>query len=141
MLSGQVGRIFFSRMSEDDDVLEAAKRFADEATVKGGVLILIGALKKAVLGCYKDGLYQYTEVRGPVEVVSCVGNISQDEEGQTVIHAHLVVSKENGEAFGGHLMKGCQVGPTVEIAIIEAEGVKLTRAFDEKTKLKLLKLG
>jgi predicted DNA-binding protein with PD1-like motif len=51
------------------------------------------------------------------------------------------VSNEKGEAFGGHLMKGSHVGPTAELMILEASGMVLQRALDEKTKLKLLKLG
>jgi predicted DNA-binding protein with PD1-like motif len=38
-------------------------------------------------------------------------------------------------------MKGCHVGPTAELVVIEAIGVNLQRIFDEKTKLRLLKLG
>jgi predicted DNA-binding protein with PD1-like motif len=77
---------------------------------------------------------------GPLEIASCMGNIALDEEGRTVVHAHLVVSNEKGQAFGGHLMKDCHVGATAELVIGEAVGVDLRRIFDEKTKLKLLKL-
>jgi predicted DNA-binding protein with PD1-like motif len=70
-----------------------------------------------------------------------MGNIAVDEKGETIIHAHIVVSNEKGEAFGGHLMKDCLVGPTAELVIIEATGVNLQRALDQKTKLKLLKLS
>ncbi|MGB8779586.1 MAG: DUF296 domain-containing protein, partial [Candidatus Bathyarchaeia archaeon] len=59
----------------------------------------------------------------------------------TIVHAHIVVSNENGEAYGGHLMKGCRVGPTAELVVVEAASVHLRRRYDEKTKLKLLKLG
>jgi predicted DNA-binding protein with PD1-like motif len=51
------------------------------------------------------------------------------------------VSNEKGEAFGGHLMKGSHVGPTAELMMLEASDMILQRALDEKTKLKLLKLG
>jgi hypothetical protein len=70
-----------------------------------------------------------------------MGNIAVDEKGETIVHAHIVVSNEKGEAFGGHLMKDCLVGPTAELVLIEAAGLKLQRAFDQKTNLKLLKLG
>jgi predicted DNA-binding protein with PD1-like motif len=38
-------------------------------------------------------------------------------------------------------MKGSYVGATAELMIIEAVGVNLQKVFDEKTKLKLLRLS
>jgi hypothetical protein len=70
-----------------------------------------------------------------------MGNIAVDEKGEVIVHAHLVVSDEKGEAFGGHLMNGSHVGATAELVIIEGAGVNLLRIFDEKTKLRLWKLG
>lgn len=141
MLKGSIGRICFARFREDDDIAESIKKTAQQNDVKAGALILIGALKQAVLGCYKNGEYVNTELRGHVEIASCSGNLAIDEKGETVLHAHIVVSNEKGQAFGGHLQKGCLVGPTAELIIIEATGINLQRAFDEKTKLKLLKLS
>jgi hypothetical protein len=70
-----------------------------------------------------------------------MGNIAVDEKGKIMIHPHIVVANEKGEAFGGHLMKGSLVGATAELVIIEGVGVNLQRAFDEKTRLNLWKLG
>jgi uncharacterized protein len=141
MLEGKIGKICFARLSENDDLSESIKKAAEESGVKAGALILIGALKQAVLGCYKQGEYINTELKGHVEIASCMGNIAHDEKGETVIHAHIVVSNEKGEAFGGHMMKGCLVGPTAELVMVEATDLNLERAFDEKTKIKLLRLG
>ena len=141
MLEGKIGKMCFARFSENDDLAESIKKAAEESGVKAGALILIGALKQAVLGCYKHGEYVNTELKGHVEIASCMGNIAHDEKGETVIHAHIVVSNEKGEAFGGHLMGGCLVGPTAELVLVEATDLKLERAFDEKTKIKLLRLG
>jgi hypothetical protein len=140
-LEGRCGKLFFSRLQEDDDVAESIKKKADENGAKAGIIMLIGALKCAVIGCYKRGEYVTTRLEGPLEVASCMGNVVVDEKGETIVHAHIVVSNEKGEAYGGHLMKGCRVGPTAELIVIEAVGVQLRRTYDEKTKLKLLKLG
>jgi len=141
MLKAQVGQICFVRMNENDDLLETIKKSAEEGGIKAGMFMLIGALKNVVLACYENGEYKYTRLREPVEIASCMGNIAVDEKGEVIIHAHLVVSNNKGEAFGGHLIKDSHVGPTAELVIIEAANVNLQRAFDEKTKLKLLKLG
>ena len=140
MLDGQVGSILFSRLLEDEDLAETIKKRAEESEVKAGVFVLVGSLKHAVLGYYKEGEYKTMRFDGPLEIASCTGNIAVDEKGDVTVHAHVVVSNEKGEAFGGHLMKGSHVGATAELVIIEAIGVKLQRAFDEATKLKLWKL-
>jgi len=141
MLKGQVGRICFSRIFEDEDLAEAIKKRVEESDVKAGVFILIGTLKKAVLGYYKEGEYKPIELDGPLEIASCMGNIAVNEKDEIIVHPHIVVSNGKSEAFGGHLMKGSLVGATAELVIVEGVGVKLRRVFDEKTKLNLWKLG
>lgn len=141
MLKGQTGKICFSRILEDEDLLEAINRRVEESGAKAGFFILIGSLKNAVIGYYKEKQYNLMELDGPLEIASCLGNISVDEEGEIVIHSHIVVSNEKAEAFGGHLMKGSLVGVTAELVVIEGAGVKLQRTFDQKTRLNLWKLG
>ncbi|MEM2954209.1 MAG: DUF296 domain-containing protein [Candidatus Bathyarchaeia archaeon] len=141
MLEGKIGKIVFSRMIEGEDLAEAIKERAEKSKVKTGLIIVIGTLKTVVLGYYREGEYKYIQLDGPLEIASCTGNIAIDEKGETIIHAHIVVTDENGKAFGGHLMRGSIVGATAELAIIEASGLNLQRALDEKTKLKLLRLG
>ncbi len=141
MLKGQIGRICFSRIFEDEDLADAIKKRVEESNVKAGIFILIGSLKKVILGYYKEGEYKSIELDGPLEIASCMGNIAVNEKGEIMIHPHIVVSNEKGEAFGGHLMKGSPVGATAELVIIEGTGINLQRTFDEKTKLNLWKLS
>jgi len=141
MLNGQVGRICFSRILENEDLAEAIKKRAEESGVKAGIFILIGSLKNVTMGCYMEGEYKFIQLDGPLEIASCMGNISVDEKDEIVVHSHLVVSNDKGEAFGGHLMKGSYVGATAELVIIEGLNVNLQRVFDEKTRLNLWKLG
>ncbi len=141
MLRGNVGKICFSRVLEDEDLAEAVKKRVEDSGIKAGVFILIGSLKNAVLGYYKEGEYKSIELEGPLEIASCMGNVAVNEKGEMVIHPHIVVSNAKGEAFGGHLMKGSHVGATAELVIIEGVGVNLQRTFDEKTRLNLWKLG
>jgi len=141
MLKGQVGRMCFFRILEGEDLAEAIKKRVEESGIKAGIFILIGSLDEAVLGYYRDGQYNSIRLDGPLEIASCMGNIAVDEKGDVMVHAHVVVSNENGEAFGGHLMKDSRVSATAELVIIEGVGVNLQRFFDEKTKLKLWRLG
>lgn len=140
MAVGRAVRIGVFRLLENDDLIEAIKNKAIESNIKAGAFILIGSIKQAVLGYYKDGEYKNTVLQGPLEVASCMGNVALDEKGEVVVHAHVVVTNEKSEAFGGHLMKDSPVGATAELVIIEATGIDMQRIFDEKTKLRLLKL-
>jgi predicted DNA-binding protein with PD1-like motif len=138
MKEGQIGRICFFRLSKGEDLAAAIKKRAEECHIKAGILYLIGSVKEVVLGYYKDGQYKSVWLDGPLEIASGMGNIAIDEKGEVVIHVHLVVSNEKGEAFGGHLMKDSYVGVTAELVLIEALSVNLRRVLDEKTGLKLL---
>jgi predicted DNA-binding protein with PD1-like motif len=140
MLKGKINRIFFSRLFEGEDLTEAIKKRVEESGIRAGFFLLIGSLEDAALGYYKSGQYKTIRLDGPLEIASCMGNIAVDENGELIVHAHMVVSNEKGEAFGGHLMMDSHVGATAELVIVEAEGVKLQRALDKKTGLKLLKL-
>jgi len=141
MLRGTVGKICFSRLLEGEDLLDAIKKRVEESGIRAGAFLSIGALKEAEFGCYKARQYEYLHFDGPLEIVSCSGTIAVDEQDEVLIHAHVVVSNEKGEASGGHLMKNSIVGVTAELVVIEAVGVTLQKIYDEKTNLKLLKLG
>ncbi|MGQ9506977.1 MAG: PPC domain-containing DNA-binding protein [Candidatus Bathycorpusculaceae bacterium] len=140
MLKGKTGGVFFFRLFEDEDLAEAIKERAVKSGIKTGFFLLIGTVKDAALGYYKNRQYETIRLEGPLEIASCMGNIAVDEKGELIIHAHVVVSNEKGEAFGGHLMRNSHVGATAELVIVEVEGANLQRALDEKTGLKLWKL-
>jgi predicted DNA-binding protein with PD1-like motif len=52
------------------------------------------------------------------------------------VHAHVVVGKRNGTAWGGHLMRAL-VRPTLEVVIAESPSF-LRRKHDAKTGLALI---
>ena len=141
MLKGHVGKICFSRIFTGEDLVEAIQKKVEQSNVKAGTFFLIGSLKNVVLGYYKEGEYRSIRLDGPLEIASCMGNIAVNEKNEIIVHPHIVVSNERGEAFGGHLMKGSPVGATAELVIIEGLGVNLQRTLDKKTGLNLWKLG
>jgi len=130
-------RVFFARFIENEDLLEALTDFVRKVNVKVGFFSLIGSLKRARLGFFDGVNYQTVEIDKPLEIVSCVGNISLNEEDQVVVHAHMVVSDEKGEAFGGHLLRGCIVSFTAEMVLVVCTQTRLRRALDKKTGLRL----
>ncbi len=139
MARAKAGKIVFARFVEDDELLTTVTQVAEKAKISAGFFYLIGTLKKARMGFFREGKYETIDVNQPLEIVSCLGNISI-KEGKVFAHAHIVVSDEKGRVFGGHVMPECIIGVTGELALIEASGIKLVREFDEKTKLSLLSL-
>ncbi len=128
-------RTVSSRFFEDEDLLSSIASTAKETDIDSGFFVLIGTLKKAVLGFYKEGKYIPIEKNGPLEILSCTGNISVKDNGELVVHGHIVVGDSNGDAFGGHVLPGCLVDVTAELSLIEVEKGSLVRKFDPQRNL------
>jgi len=132
----KLGKVVFARLYEDEDLLEEIASASRQAKISAGFFTLIGTLKKAKIGFYREGNYVPIEVAGPLEIVSCIGNVSLKDK-VPIVHAHIAVSDESGQTFGGHTMPGCLTSVTAELMLVEAVGMKLEKKFDEKTKLNL----
>ena len=131
--------VIISRMGPGDDILKTIEHVAIEHDVKSGQITLIGAVSRAKLGYFDrdSGVYRDFLIERDLEVVSGMGNISRLEDDSVVVHAHLVVSDEEGRCWGGHLMEGCEVSVTIELVIIETNA-DLRRVKDEMTGLNLM---
>ena len=134
LLESKLGRIVFAQLSEGEDLLETITLAAEKSHITAGCFIFIGTLKKANLGFYHKGKYKTIKIDIPLEIVSCMGNVSV-KENKPFVHAHISVSNEKSEVMGGHLMPGCIIAAAGELVLIEAVNVRLIRKLDEKTQL------
>jgi len=76
---------------------------------------------------------------GPLELLSAQGTIGQEQNGDLFIHMHGLLSDQDGNVHGGHLIKGENpVLITCEIMISAVEGVRIKRRYDPETEMKLL---
>lgn len=132
-------RVIFGRLETGEDLLKSLSEVVAKERIKSGVISLIGALSKFRIGFFipETGGYEVVEREGLYELVSCVGNISW-MDGKPVVHIHMVVSNEE-EVFGGHVLEGCIVGPTVEFSILELDR-EVYKKYFEDVKLNLLDL-
>ncbi len=140
LVEAKAGKIIFARLFEDEDLLEAITQAAEKGRIKAGFFVLIGTLKKAKMGFFHKGRYQPIDMAEPLEIVSCMGNLSI-KEGEPHVHAHIAVSNRKGEVFGGHVLPGCIIAATGELVLIEAVDVELQRKLDDKTQLYLWSIG
>ncbi|HDH10145.1 MAG TPA: DNA-binding protein, partial [Chloroflexi bacterium] len=131
-------RSFLIRLPYGEDLLLTLKRFCEENGITQGVLAVIGAVRRATVGYYDQEAHEYkaNSFDQPMEIVSCIGNISL-LEGEPFVHAHIVLAdKEGRPAAAGHLMEGAIIFAG-EAFVQELIGEPLVREFDEQTSLSL----
>jgi len=130
-------KVNWVQIKTGEDLLESITQFCQENNIQAGIVLAIGALQKAKFGYYdqKEKIYLENSIEEPVEIVSCLGNISL-KEGKPFVHAHISLANKEGKVFGGHLNPGCTVF-ACECSIIELEGKNLERKFEQITGLSL----
>jgi len=106
--------------AEGDEAAAELARFARETGVDGAQLTGIGAASRATIGWFDFGAksYEPTRIDEQVEVVALLGDVATTEDGRPQVHAHVVVAKRGGAAFGGHLLE-LYVRPTLEVIVTE----------------------
>lgn len=122
-----------------DEVATGLLAFAKEKGLAGSHFTAIGALNDVTLGFFdwdkKD--YQKIQINEQVEVLSLMGDIALNK-GEPKVHAHVVMSKSDGTAHGGHLIEA-HVRPTLEVILVESPE-HLIRKTDEASGLALIDL-
>ena len=122
-----------------DEVIETLRRFANEQRLLASHFTAIGALSDVVIGFFDPAKKQYKKIpiREQVEVLSLTGDIAFEGD-VPKIHAHIVLGKADGTAYGGHLLEG-HVFPTIELILVESPKY-LQRRLDKETGLALIDL-
>jgi uncharacterized protein len=143
MRSKQLGssngeRTFAIVFDIEDEVTSGLLDFAKSHHLRGAHFTALGALRAVTLGYWRweTKQYQRLPLREQVEVLSLVGNVATGPDGGPRIHAHVVVGRSDGTAWGGHLLDG-HVRPTLEVVIVESPR-HLQRSIDPETGLALL---
>jgi predicted DNA-binding protein with PD1-like motif len=123
-----------------DEVIEGLTAFAHEQGLSASHFTAVGALSGAMLGCFniekKD--YKRIPITEQVEVLSLMGDIVLQND-EPKVHAHVVLGKSDGTAWGGHLLHA-SVRPTLEVILIESPA-HLQRKTDENIGLALIDLN
>lgn len=132
-----VKKLIWLEIKHGDDLHGAISEYCLKNNLKAGLIFAIGALKNANLGFYDQSGKKYLAeaVKRPLEILSCLGNVSL-KDGRPFVHAHLTVSDKKGRVYGGHLESGSVVF-ACECAILPTTGEILKRKFDKLTALNL----
>ena len=120
-----------------DEFITEMQRFAEEARLAASQFTAIGAFSRLTLGYFdrerKD--YKKIPIDEQVEVLTLAGDVAL-QDGKPRIHAHVVVGKSDGSAYGGHVLEA-YVWPTLEVIITESPA-HLRRRHDAATGLALI---
>ncbi len=130
-----IDRSFTLRLSQGRDWRGQLEQFAEGEDVRAGWFVGLGAVRNAELWYYDQAAGQYDplEVAEPMEVASCVGNLSM-LDGEIFAHTHAVLSDPDGRSVAGHLNRAEVFAGEV---FVHAFDRALERTPDEATDLDL----
>ena len=122
-----------------DEVVAELQAFARRHEVTAAHFTAIGAFSNVTLGFFERDRKDYKRIPigEQVEVLTLAGDIAV-KDGDPQVHAHVVVGKADGTAWGGHLLEG-DVWPTLELVLVESPA-ELRRALDDETQLPLIRI-
>jgi predicted DNA-binding protein with PD1-like motif len=138
MTEYKIKRTLVGQIQHGADLYTAITRIATESNITTGRVSGIGAVKKAKVAFYDQTGMKYAdvEINKPMEILSLKGNITL-KDGKPFLHAHVVLSDEQGHAHGGHLLPDGSPVFACEITIDEFDGPAIERGFDSNTGLTL----
>lgn len=138
LIEDRAERTFALIVSARDDALQAVERLAAAERLRSSRLQAVGAFSSVTIAYFDPDTKEYSEqeVDEQIEILSFLGDITDDGSGGAKVHAHVVLGRRDGSAIGGHLMAGT-VWPTCEIFVTESPP-HLRRAHDPESGLALI---
>jgi len=136
MMSSVEGNLVAARLEDGEDFLEKIGELADKHRIKSGVFLgCIGMWRDTELCFFDLKLKKYfrTSFKKPLELVSLQGNIGKKDNGERVVHCHVVLGDTKYRLVGGHFSKAT-VHVCNEVFILRLKKVKIRRRL-EKTGL------
>jgi len=128
-------REFVARLSHGEDWRSQIEDFARAEEIDAAFFVGLGAVQDATLLYYDqpDQEYYPAEFDEPLEVASCVGNLSLLDD-EPFAHTHAVLSRGDGSTIAGHLDSGTVFAGELYVRTFEDS---LERTHDETTDLDL----
>jgi predicted DNA-binding protein with PD1-like motif len=133
-------RVLVAVLDTGDEVMTCIGEIARKERLTAAQISGIGAFSDAVLGYFdwEQKQYEKIPVHEQVELVSLLGDIGIDEQGEPALHLHVVLGRRDGRTLGGHLLEA-RVRPTLELVLTESPA-HLHRRVDRATGLSLIEL-
>jgi predicted DNA-binding protein with PD1-like motif len=120
---GKSARTYRVNMTKGDEIMSGLTEFAEKYHIKSAHFTAIGAINKGVFGWtdVERGLGQKKiELNQEAEIVSFMGSISVNNQGQSNVHGHGTVALSDGSVKGGHWWEA-HVSIIAEVFVTEEE--------------------
>lgn len=122
------------RLRPQQDLKKELEKFVTENGIQAGVLLsCVGSLQMTNLRFANQP--KGTAFEGKQEIVSLVGTL-----GLSGSHLHLSIADSTGKTIGGHLLEGCLIYTTAEIAIGILPQLRFERELDSISTYKELSI-
>jgi hypothetical protein len=121
---GKSARTYRVNMTKGDEIMSGLTEFAEKYKISIARFSGLGAINKGVFGwtVVESGMGQKRiELNQEAEIVSFVGSISVNAQGQSNVHGHGTVALSDGSVRGGHWWEA-HVSIIAEIFVTEEEG-------------------
>lgn len=122
------------RLHPGADVRKSLEELAKKKRMSAAVILgAVGSLSQVCLR-FADR-EEPTKIADKHEVLTLAGMLSAEG-----VHVHASVSNAGGECIGGHVVYGCKVYTTLEIAIALLPDTQFQRTYDPATGFKELQV-
>lgn len=141
--TGKVARVITARLFEGEELYQSLESLAEKENIQTAAVLITGGFREAdvVVGPKQEKpeiIGDKLKFEGPGEVLG-VGTIYPDEENNTPkLHIHTAMGK-GGKNIVGCPRGGAAIFLTLEVTIIEFEGISGVRKFNKENGLKLLR--
>lgn len=132
MRFGEIGSNYYLlRLEKGEEVVSTIQSFCKKEQIDNAYFTGLGSIETPTLAHYLVTTKKYTEkeVKGVFELLSITGNIALFNN-EPLVHAHVVLSDEDMNAKGGHLVKAI-VSATVEVHLRVLDSVYQKKQDDE----------
>ena len=120
---GKSARTYRVNMIKGDEIMSGLTEFAEKYKIRSARFSGLGAINKGVFGWtdVESGKGQKRiDLNEEAEIVSFVGSISVNAQGQSTVHGHGTVALSDGSVRGGHWWEA-HVSIIAEIFVTEEE--------------------
>ncbi len=140
---GTSGKTIAARIMPDSNFVEEILAICRENELEAAYIpTCIGSLKKArfVYAIPDDSTYfkmvycDPVELDGPIEFLNAQGIVAKDENGEYLLHLHVLMSDKDMRVYGGHILdEGNIVLATMDLVLNEIKGINLARKYDNES--------
>jgi uncharacterized protein len=138
---GDGGRTWMVVLETGEEAMETLRDFVRKERLTAAQVTAIGAFKDAVLFFFdwETKEYLHRPITEQTEVAALVGDVALGEDGEPMLHIHVVLGTRDCSALAGHLSEA-HVRPTLEVMLRETPA-HLQRVEDREIGLALIRAG